>query len=95
MDADSQLLNKGGGTIAGYNVQMAVDAKHRLLVTHEVTQDTNDEQQLAPMGLAAKAGLRVEELETIQAIQDKGYCNAQQIKTRMGKGVTPYVPEPD
>ena len=47
-------------------------------MTHEVTQDTNDEQQLAPMGLAAKAELGVGKLETTQ---DKGYYNAQQIKT--------------
>jgi hypothetical protein len=92
VDADARLLKKGGGTIAGYNVQTAVDAKHRLIVTHEVTQDTNDERQLAPMGLAAKAELEVDKLETTQ---DKGYYNAQQIKTCMDNGVTPYVPEPD
>jgi transposase len=92
VDADSRLLNKGGSTIAGYNVQTAVDAKHKLIVTHEVTQDASDEQQLAPMGLAAKAKLGVDKLETTQ---DKGYFNTQQIKECVNNGITPYVPEPD
>jgi len=92
VDADARLLKKGGGVTAGYNVQTAVDAKYKLIVTHEVTQDTNDEQQLAPMGLAAKAELGVDKLETAQ---DKGYFNVQQIKTCLENGITPYVPEPD
>ena len=92
VDADARLLNKGGGNIAGYNVQTAVDSKHKLILTHEVVQDTNDEQQLAPMGLAAKTELGVEKLKTTQ---DKGYFNAQQIKECMDNGITPYVVEPD
>ena len=92
VDADAQLLKKGGGTTAGYNVQMAVDAKHKLIVTHEVIQDTNDEQQLAPLGLAAKAELGVDKLETTQ---DQGYFNVQQIKACLENRITPYIPEPD
>jgi len=92
VDADARLLKKGGGAIAGYNVQTAVDAKYKLIVTHEVTQDASDEQQLAPMGLAAKAKLGVDKLETTQ---DKGYFNTQQIKECVDNGITPYVPEPD
>ena len=92
MDPDARLLNKGGGVIAGYNVQTAVDAKNRLIVTHAVTQDGNDEEQLAPMGLATKAELGVDKLETTQ---DQGYFNALQIKTCVENGITPYVPKPD
>jgi transposase len=93
VDADARLLSKKGhGTLAGYNVQSVVDAKHKLIVTGEVTQDGNDEQQLAPMGLAAKAALGVEQLTSTQ---DQGYFNAQQIKTCADNGIIPYVPEPD
>lgn len=93
VDADARLLSKKGhGTLAGYNVQTAVDAKHKLIITGEVVQDGNDEQQLAPMGKATKAQLGVEQLITVQ---DQGYFNAQQIKECQEEGITPYVPEPD
>jgi transposase len=93
VDEDARLLSKkGAGTIAGYNVQTVVDSKHKLLVCGEVTQDGNDQQQLEPMGKAAKAGLEVDELTTVQ---DRGYFNAQQIKECQKAGITPYVPEPD
>lgn len=93
VDQDARLLSKPGqGVIAGYNVQTAVDAKHKLIVTCEVIQEGNDEQQLAPMGKAAKAVLGV---ETLTSVQDQGYFNAHQIKICTENGITPYVPEPD
>lgn len=33
VDADARLLSKRGQTVAGYNVQIAVDAKHKLIVS--------------------------------------------------------------
>jgi transposase len=92
VDEDARLLNKGGGTVAGYNVQAAVDSKHSLIVVAEAVQDGNDLQQLAPMSQAAKAELGVEQLVTTQ---DMGYFNVQQIQECEQQGITPYVPEPD
>lgn len=92
VDQDARLLNKGGGCVAGYNVQAAVDSKHSLLVVTEAVQDGNDEGQLAPMGQAAKEVLAV---ETLTTTQDQGYFNAQQIKACEEQGITPYVPEPN
>jgi transposase len=92
VDEDARLLHKGSQTVAGYNVQAAVDDKNKLLVTCEATQDGNDEQQLAPMSQAAKVVLGVEKLE---AVADEGYFSGPQIKTCGENGITPYVPEPD
>ena len=92
VDEDARWLNKGGQTVAGYNVQTAVDAKHKLIVVSDLTQDSNDERQLAPMGLAAKAVLGVEKLDTIQ---DAGYFNVQHIKLCQENGITPWVAEPE
>jgi len=92
VDEDARWLNKGGQTVAGYNVQTAVDAKHKLIVISEVTQDSNDERQLAPMGLAAKAVLGVEKLDTTQ---DTGYFNVQHIRLCQENGITPWVAEPE
>jgi transposase len=50
-DPDARLLRKRGQTVAGYNVQIAVDAKHKLIVCHEVVNEGNDTQQLAAMAI--------------------------------------------
>jgi transposase len=92
VDADARLLSKRGQSLAGYNVQTAVDAKHKLIVVGAVVQDGNDFHQLEPMAKAAKAELEVEELV---AIEDSGYFNQQQILNCEASGITPYVPEPD
>lgn len=89
VDKDARLLSKRGQSVAGYNVQTAVDAKHKLIVVGEVVQDGNDFHQLEPM---AKAELEVEELV---AIGDMGYFNQQQIRNCEASGITPYIPEPD
>lgn len=92
VDADARLLRKSGQSVAGYNVQIAVDEKHKLIVVGDVTQDGNDSQQAAPMGIAAKQVLGVEALETVQ---DQGYFNGEQIKVCLENGITPFMPEPD
>lgn len=92
VDPDARLLTKAGQCVAGYNVQTAVDAKHKLLVVAEATQAGNDEGQLAPIAQAAQAALEVKAL-TVTA--DSGYCTAQGIEACVDAGITPYVPEPD
>jgi BMFP domain-containing protein YqiC len=62
-DPDARLLNKRGHTTAGYNVQIVVDARHKLIVADEVTQAANDLGRLHPMLAQAKATLGVECLE--------------------------------
>lgn len=92
VDPDARLLKKSGQTVAGYNVQIAADAKHKLLVHCEVTADGNDTGQLAPMAQHAKAVLAV---ATLEAAADTGYYNQTQIKACLDAGITPYVPVPD
>jgi transposase len=91
VDADARLLTKRGQTVAGYNVQIAVDSKHKLIVAEEVTQDGNDTQQLAPMLEKAQEILQSEELK---GIADAGYFSATQIKTSVDQGIEVYVPVP-
>jgi transposase len=54
-DADARLLTKSGQTVAGYNVQIAVDDKHKLIIASEVVNDGNDTGQLHKMAQAAGA----------------------------------------
>jgi transposase len=91
-DADARLLTKSGQTVAGYNVQIAVDAKHKLIVASEVVNDGNDTGQLYEMARAAKQALGVERL---QAVADVGYYNGETLRACEADAIVAYVPEAD
>src|SRR5216683_4903692 len=89
-DADARLLTKNGQTVAGYNVQIAVDDKHKLIVASEVVNDGNDNGQLHAMALAAKQALGV---ETLRALADVGYYNGETLKACETDAIVAYVPQ--
>lgn len=91
-DKDARLLNKGDGTIAGYNVQSVVDDKHKLIVASDVTNDGNDQNQLYRMAEMAKEALGIDEVD---ALADGGYFDTNQLKKCEDTGITAYVPVPD
>ena len=92
VDPDARLLSKRGQTTAGYNVQIAVDSQHKLLVAVEVTQDGNDTQQLMPMLEKAQAVLQSEHLT---GLADSGYYSGEQLKQAHEQGIELYVPIPN
>src|SRR6478609_367808 len=77
--------------MVGYNVQAVVDARHHLIVTHEVTNVGNDRAQLTKMGTAAKAAMGKQRL---QALADRGYFSGPQIKACTEAKIMPIVPKP-
>lgn len=89
-DADARLLAKTGQSVAGYNVQIAVDAKHKLIVASDVVNDGNDTGQLYRMAKAAKDALGV---ETLNALADSGYHNGETLKDCEADGIVAYVPQ--
>jgi transposase len=88
-DEDARLLSKRGKSVAGYNVQIAVDDKHKLIVESEVVNDGNDTGQLHKMAKAAKEALGV---ETLTALADTGYYNGNALKACEEDGIVAYVP---
>lgn len=89
-DPDCVMLQaKGGAAIAGYNVQQAVDAKHQLIIAHEVTTERNDHASLEPMATQAQQALGA---ESMTVIADTGYMNGAQASACEAKGITPVVP---
>jgi transposase len=90
-DARSMATSGKGTGVVGYNVQTAVDAKHHLIVAHEVTNVGNDRAQLAKMAGEAKAAMGAEALEVLA---DRGYFSGQEVLACGPLGVTPLVPKP-
>jgi hypothetical protein len=92
-DADSRSMTSDGRAtgVVGYNVQAAVDAKHHLVVAHEVTNNGSDRGQLTHMAVQAKDAMGK---PTLQAIADRGYFSGPQIKACEEAGVSAYVPKP-
>lgn len=87
-DPDARRLTKRGQSVSGYNVQIAVDDKHKLIAASGVTNEGNDSHQLAPMAEKTKAALGV---ETLTALSDAGYYESDQLKQCEDNGVTAYV----
>jgi len=90
-DARSMATSGRGSGVVGYNVQAAVEIDHHLIVTHDVVQTGSDRAQLVPMGQQAKEALGVDELD---AVADRGYFSAEQIKECADAGITPTLPKP-
>jgi transposase len=90
-DARSMATSGRGSGVVGYNVQVAVEIDHHLIVAHDVVQTGSDRAQLEPMGQQAKQALGVDELDVIA---DRGYFSADQIKDCSDAGITPTLPKP-
>jgi transposase len=90
-DARSMATSGKGTGIVGYNVQAAVDAKHHLIVAHEVTNVGHDRAALAEMAGKTKEAMGADSLEVLA---DRGYFDSEEILACEVLGVTPYVPKP-
>src|SRR5258706_6845072 len=87
-DADSRRMHKEG---VGYNAQIAVDAKHKLILAQEVINNSSDHNQLAAMAAQAKETLAV---ETFKAVADRGYYDHEEIAACEKLGVETYIARP-
>ncbi|MFZ1057593.1 MAG: IS1182 family transposase [Candidatus Rokuibacteriota bacterium] len=90
-DPDSRPMMSGGRIEVCYNVQTAVDAKHKLIVAEDVTTAAGDRDQLSPMTAAAQEVLGA---ARPVVVADQGYYHGAEIKTCVEAGVTPLVPRP-
>ncbi|MBM3549085.1 MAG: IS1182 family transposase [Alphaproteobacteria bacterium] len=90
-DSRSMATSGRGSGVVGYNVQVAVDTQHHLIVTHEVTNCGSDRAQLARMSKQAKAVLGTEALE---AVADRGYFDSEEILACDAAGITVTLPKP-
>ena len=92
-DEDARSMMKpGGGSVVGYNVQTAVDEKHHLIVSHEVTNATTDRQQLDKVAKRAK---KVLQTKTLKVVADAGYYEGSAIAECYDADITALVPKTD
>jgi transposase/DNA-directed RNA polymerase subunit H (RpoH/RPB5) len=84
-DPDARaLLVQGQVVEVSYNMQTAVDEKHKLIVaTHTINR--NDRNALTDIAVEAKQNLQA---ETLTAISDKGYHNARKLQECKDQNIT-------
>jgi transposase len=90
-DARSMATSGKDTGIVGYNVQIAVDTQHHLIVAHEVTNVGTDRHQLLNMAEQARTEMGV---ETLDAVADRGYYEGEEIKACEESGITVTLPKP-
>jgi transposase len=90
-DARSMATSGRGSGVVGYNVQVAVDTAHHLIVTHEVTNVGTDRSQLARVAKETKATL---EATSLDVVADRGYFSSEEILACEEAGITVTLPKP-
>ena len=90
-DARSMATKVQGSGVVGYNVQVAVETTHHLIVAHEVTNEGHDRGQLAAMSKKAKAVLGVDKLEVLA---DAGYFSRDKILECKNADIMATLPKP-
>ena len=90
-DSRSMATSGRGSGVVGYNVQVAVDTQHHLIVTHEVTNTGSDRSQLANIASQAKEVLGADHLDVVA---DRGYFNSTEILACEQADITVTMPKP-
>jgi transposase len=90
-DPDSRAMAAHTHIAVGYNVQVAVDTKHKLIVEQQVTNQVVDMGLLTQTAEPAKEVLGVEK---IGVVADRGYFKIEDIEACEKAGIEPYVPRP-
>ena len=90
-DPDSRAMAAHTKVGVGYNAQVAVDAKNKMIVEQAVTN------QVVDMGLLTQTAEPAREIlgvETIDVVADRGYFKVENIEACEKAGCIPHVPKP-
>jgi transposase len=90
-DSRSMATSGRGSGVVGYNVQVAVDTDHHLIIAHEVTNTGSDRAQLANIASRAKDAIGIDKLE---AVADRGYYSGEEILACHKAGIAVTLPKP-
>jgi transposase len=90
-DPDARAMHATSRVGVGYNIQIAVDVKHKLIVEQQVHNKVSDLGLLTETAVAARQDLMVDQIDTVA---DKGYFKIEDIAACEAAGIVPYVPKP-
>jgi transposase len=90
-DPDSRAMAGHTKVGVGYNIQVAVDAKHKLIVEQAVSNQVVDMGLLTQTAEPARAILGV---DRIDVVADRGYFKIEDIEACEKAGAVPHVPRP-
>jgi transposase len=90
-ERDAKLMRTPHGHAVAYNAQTVVDAKHKLVVAFELTNEGNDTQQLHPMAVAGKQAVVTDQ---VTVVADTGYSNGEHGERCAQEKITAVVPRP-
>lgn len=90
-DPDARAMQSSSRIGVGYNIQIAVDTKHKLIAEQQVHNKVSDLGLLTETANAARENLGVDQIDVVA---DRGYYKIEDIEDCEAAGVTPYVPKP-
>jgi transposase len=88
-EPEAKLMRTPHGHAVAYNAQSAVDAKHKLLVAFDLTNEGNDHSQLHPMAVQGKQAVGADK---VTVVADAGYSTGEQGALCEQDGITAIVP---
>jgi transposase len=88
-EPEAKLMRTPHGHAVAYNAQIAVDAKHKLIVAFDLTNEGNDYRQLYPTAVQGKEAVGADK---VTAVADTGYSTGEQGALCEQAGITAVVP---
>lgn len=90
-DPDARAMHSSSRIGVGYNIQIAVDTKHKLIAEQQVHNKVSDLGLLTETAEAARETLGIEKIDVVA---DRGYFKIEDIEACEAAGIVPYVPKP-
>jgi Transposase and inactivated derivatives len=87
-DPDSRIMPSGGGFIAGYNGQVAVDGAHQVIVAHQLSTNPADYAALVPLVEQTRANLGAKPREVSA---DSGFATEANLAALAERRIRPYL----
>jgi transposase len=88
-EPEARFMRTRQGKVPAYNVQIAADSEHALIVAQTVSTEATDNRSLLPMATAAQEAL---EQPSLHVVADTGYSSGEQLEQCEAVGMVPHVP---